>query len=424
MLKVPTFVLGGLLILTGILGYLLQDPGLSLKLKGPLADNAKLTLSDGNETHAIDLGFTSSNAAGEQAYWLIERLNTLYSKDSSMMNHLAEQGSEKYGKKSFWYASSRGDTLKSLMQDAENLKNINVQGFERVAIDWAEVDVNSSTVKFVYKNEAGNDGPVTLEISNWTNVDVESPPEDNKLSFGKSPTALIPAFIGLLLILLVTLADAKPAARKHIMHLAVAIGLLCFLTVVKMVGSAVSEMNWLKDEPNGIIQASMLKPLAMLSSAGILLIFVVLCIVSFIQARKEKAAQEKKDSAAKKKSAKDSFKDKGEAPNKEDDSKKVEVKDKADKIPTNSSDKKFAEKTQTQSKEKRDSAKKSSESASKSQQKTNSSAEKNSSDTKKSDSDQKTKSGEEKKKDDSSDSKTRKDAGEPKNLSDDGSKEK
>jgi hypothetical protein len=54
MLKIPTFLLGGLLILTGLAGYFLQDPGLSIKLTGPLAENAKLTLSDGNETHELN----------------------------------------------------------------------------------------------------------------------------------------------------------------------------------------------------------------------------------------------------------------------------------------------------------------------------------------------------------------------------------
>ena len=64
MLKIPTFVLGGLLILTGLLGYLLQEPGLSLKLTGPLADDAQFTLSDGNNTVDLDLGYPSSKAAG------------------------------------------------------------------------------------------------------------------------------------------------------------------------------------------------------------------------------------------------------------------------------------------------------------------------------------------------------------------------
>ncbi len=140
--------------------------------------------------------------------------------------------------------------------------------------------------------QPGNDGNVTLQLSNWKNVAIEPKPKPGeKLHFGKSVTAMIPAFIGIALILLVLLAESKPNARKHIMHIAVLIGLLSFFAVAKMIFPAVSEMNWLKGEPNGIIQTSMLKPLSMLSSAGILLIFVILCVISFVQARKEMAAQ-------------------------------------------------------------------------------------------------------------------------------------
>ena len=75
MIKIPAFVIGGLLILTGIAGYVLQDPGLSLKITGPLAEDAQLVLSDGKQKHELDLGFASSDAAGEHAYWLIYNLN-------------------------------------------------------------------------------------------------------------------------------------------------------------------------------------------------------------------------------------------------------------------------------------------------------------------------------------------------------------
>ena len=68
MLKIPTFILGGLLILTGLAGYLFQDAGLSLKLTGPLADDAEFTLSDGNDSVVVDLGFPSSKSAGEYAF--------------------------------------------------------------------------------------------------------------------------------------------------------------------------------------------------------------------------------------------------------------------------------------------------------------------------------------------------------------------
>ena len=299
MLKVPTFVLGGLLILTGLAGYLLQDPGLSIKLTGPFADDAKLTLSDGNETHEIDLGYASSDAPGEHAYWLISRLNTDHAKVASQGNYAVDQGSDRYKKKSFWYGSSKGETLAALMQDS-------TEGL-------GQVDKDSSTIRFVYRNEAGNSGPATLQVSNWKNIDIEPKPKPNeKLTFKRSWTALIPAIIGIVLILLVLLAEAKPNARKHIMHGAVLFGLLGFAMVAKRIGPAISEMNWLKGEPNAIIQTSVLKPAAMVISAGLLLIFVVLCVVSFIQARKDMAAQAKKEALAKKKRPKDKPEDKGE----------------------------------------------------------------------------------------------------------------
>ena len=290
MLKIPTFILGGLLILTGLLGYLMQDPGLSIKVTGPLDNEAKMILSDGTQTHNVDLGYSSSDSAGEQAYWLIDRLNTSHAKEASLSNYGVTDHEHKGKVKSFWYASSKGDTLAGLRQEAENMQNAGDE--DPVVVEWSKVDTEEATIKFVYKNQAGNDGNVTLQLSNWKNVAIEPKPKPGeKLHFGKSVTAMIPAFIGIALILLVLLAERKPNARKHIMHLAVLIGLLGFFAVAKMIVPAVSEMNWLKGEPNGIIQTSMLKPLSMLSSAGILLIFVILCVISFVQARKEMAAQ-------------------------------------------------------------------------------------------------------------------------------------
>ena len=83
MIKIPAFIIGGLLILTGIAGYLFQEPGLSIKITGPLAEDAQLTLSDGNQSHELDLGFASSDAAGEHAYWMIYNLNLNHAKDAS-----------------------------------------------------------------------------------------------------------------------------------------------------------------------------------------------------------------------------------------------------------------------------------------------------------------------------------------------------
>ena len=329
MLKIPTFVLGGLLIFTGVIGYLLQAPSLSIKITGPLADDAQLTLSDGTQKQVIELGFVSGkDSAGDQAKEIITRF---YGEGDGIMgippgpatkaaqnnNAIEQMGKDPDGIESFWYASSTKDTLGALIQDNENYLNAGNPDYKKTPVIWDEVDANSSKIKFVYVNAAGNSGPATLKVSNWKNIDMPNPPENNTLEFGKSLTVFIPSAIGLLLILLVLAAESKPSARKHIMHGTVLFGLFAFYMVAKRIVPAVTEMSWLRGEPNGIMQASSLKPTTMLVSAGLLLIFVILCVVSFIQARKEMAAQAKKDALAKKKAGKGKPEDKEERGEKE-----------------------------------------------------------------------------------------------------------
>ena len=292
MLKIPTFIIGGLLILTGLVGFLLQDLGLSLKLTGPLADDAEFTLSDGNDSVTVDLGFPSSTSAGEYAFWMVHQLNLKHAKDRSQANYAVEHGSTAYETKSFWHASSKGNTQDILVKHADTGE----MG------DLANTDTNRSTIRFVYKNFTNNTGPVTLTSTNWANV--KSNPElkpGDSLEFYKSWTAFIPGIIGIILILLAQGAESAPKARKHIMHVAVLIGLVGFIAIAKQLPKAISEMNWLKGETYGIIQASTLKSTTMLASAGLLLVFVILCIVSFITARKEMAAKAKAEADKKKK---------------------------------------------------------------------------------------------------------------------------
>jgi len=330
MLKIPTYIIGGLLILTGLAGYLFQDFGLSLKLTGPIADDAEFTLSDGNDSVSVDLGFPSSKSAGEYAFWMVHRLNQNHAKDRSQANYAVEQGSTAYETQSFWHASSKGDTQDALVLHAETGELGNL----------AETDANRSTVRLVYKNFTGNTSPVTLTSSNWTNIEskTELKPGDS-LQFSKSWTAFIPGIIGIILIALVQGAEMKPNAKKHIMHVAVLIGLLGFIMLAfRMLPSAISEMNWLKGETYGIIHASSLKATTMLASAGLLLVFVILCVVSFITARKEMAAQAKAEAEKKKKVL-----DKVKAKNKEADSNDKEFDkndDKGDKKEKVSDDKK------------------------------------------------------------------------------------
>jgi hypothetical protein len=335
MLKIPTFVLGGLLIITGLVGYLFQDPNLSINIVGPLADDAVFTLSDGNQTHTLDRGFASSNSAGEHAFWMIERLNQDHARGRSQGNYAASERPDNpaYKSQSFWYASSTGDTLAALIENAETGNLISLD----------QVDANKSKVRFIYKKAVDGTGPVTLRSTNWMNVE-GAPGTGEPMTFGKSWTALIPAIIALVLFACVLGAEAKATLRKHIMHLAATVGLVGLVMSAKKILPAVSEMNWLKNDPNGIIHASSLKPAVMFFSAGLLFIFVALCILSFITARKEMAAQPKPKKEEKKKE--DDFEDDDDED--EDDKEGKDDKDSLktkEKAKDNSDDKKKSDKS-------------------------------------------------------------------------------
>ena len=68
MLKVPSFILGGILILTGLVGYLAQDLSLSIKLEGPWASDAEFVLSDGDQDVLLDF-MPCDDSAGENVWW-------------------------------------------------------------------------------------------------------------------------------------------------------------------------------------------------------------------------------------------------------------------------------------------------------------------------------------------------------------------
>ncbi len=305
-----------MLVLTGAAGYFFQDLALSLKIKGPLADDAIFVLSDGKERHEMDFIPTTSSA-GENVWWIVHKLNEEHARDASQGNYVAEQTGRPEEAKSFWYASSRGATLKGMLQESENYNNSGSS--EPIAIKWNSIDVNSSNLRIVYKNVGENEGNVTLTSNNWTNVEYKNREvkPNEFLTFKKSWTAFIPGIIGLLLIALAQAGEKLPNARKHIMHLAVLLGFVCLLVVGKMIGGAVGEMFWLKEEPYGIIHASMLKSVSMLLSTGLLAIFVVLCVVSFIEARKEKAEQKKLETEKEKKKASEKIQDSSEDKDKE-----------------------------------------------------------------------------------------------------------
>ena len=99
-----------------------------------------------------------------------------------------------------------------------------------------------------------------------------------------APTALIPAYFGILLGILGLLANSPNSRRRMLfMHIAVTVGLIGFIFPGwRGVGDLVAQARG-----HAILQAAMKEELAM---AGICLVFVLLCIRSFITARRERVS--------------------------------------------------------------------------------------------------------------------------------------
>ncbi len=89
-----------------------------------------------------------------------------------------------------------------------------------------------------------------------------------------SLTALIPAVVGVVLLGLGHIAKAKENLRKHLMHVAVIVALLGFLASAGRLISKISEFS---------ISVASVSQIAMALTC---LIFIVLCVQSFINARK------------------------------------------------------------------------------------------------------------------------------------------
>ncbi|MDQ6786694.1 MAG: hypothetical protein M3033_07765 [Acidobacteriota bacterium] len=92
-----------------------------------------------------------------------------------------------------------------------------------------------------------------------------------------SLTALIPCAFGLLLVIFGFLAKSNENLRKHLMHAAVLVGLFGFIIPAWRL---LSRMN------DATVSLAVLSQAAM---AIICLVFVILCVKSFIDARREKA---------------------------------------------------------------------------------------------------------------------------------------
>jgi len=89
-----------------------------------------------------------------------------------------------------------------------------------------------------------------------------------------SPTALIPSGFGLVLMVLGHLSNAKENLRKHLMHVAVLVGLIGFIVPLVRIISKISDFSL-------TFASTMLILMAVLCLA-----FVVMCVQSFINARK------------------------------------------------------------------------------------------------------------------------------------------
>ncbi len=100
-----------------------------------------------------------------------------------------------------------------------------------------------------------------------------------------APTALIPAYFGILLGILGLLANTPNSKRRMLfMHLAVTVGLVGFIFPGwRGLGDLITQMH-------GQI---VLRPVAMkeeLAMAAICLVYVLLCVRSFIAARRERVS--------------------------------------------------------------------------------------------------------------------------------------
>lgn len=92
---------------------------------------------------------------------------------------------------------------------------------------------------------------------------------DNKASI----TALIPSFFGVVLVILGAASQAMENVRKHLMHVAVLIGLIGFIVPLVRILPRMSEFT---------LNAATISQIAM---SAISLVFVILCVRSFIAAR-------------------------------------------------------------------------------------------------------------------------------------------
>lgn len=96
------------------------------------------------------------------------------------------------------------------------------------------------------------------------------------LDGANAPTALIPAAFGLLLVILGLIAKSKENLRMHLMHAAILVGLAGFIIPLTRLIPQLSQIR---------VSLAVLSQVAM---SLICLVFVILCVKSFIDARRNR----------------------------------------------------------------------------------------------------------------------------------------
>lgn len=100
----------------------------------------------------------------------------------------------------------------------------------------------------------------------------------------RSPTALIPAFAGAVFFLLGAASMAKDSLRKHLMHAAAALALLCILFPGGRAIVALAKVSF------DFSQVNRMAIIAQLLMAAFSAVYLILCIRSFKAARKARLA--------------------------------------------------------------------------------------------------------------------------------------
>jgi uncharacterized membrane protein len=98
-----------------------------------------------------------------------------------------------------------------------------------------------------------------------------------------SLTAMIPAIFGLILVSLGFVGKGNENLRKHVMHGAVVVGLLGFLATVTSFFKIPALLAGTAERPAAVV--------SQLAMSVICLVFVILCVNSFISARRNRIAE-------------------------------------------------------------------------------------------------------------------------------------